>query len=75
METKCEFPAARRVGEWGFLNNYRPLVAKYYRLFSAAIMPSFCVGGDLSAHSSVDWDWISDHFDKAFHDLFPIYEH
>src|SRR6202162_544271 len=46
----------------------------YYRLFGAALLLSFCVGRDLLAQSSADWDWMSDHFDKALHDLFPIDE-
>ena len=28
----------------------------------------------MSAQSSADWDWMSNHFDKALHDLFPIDE-
>jgi hypothetical protein len=43
-------------------------------LFGAALLLSFCVAGDLSAQSSADWDWMSNHFDKALHDLFPIDE-
>jgi len=48
--------------------------SRYYRLFGAAILLSFCVGASLSAQSSADWDWMSNHFDKALHDFFPIDE-
>jgi hypothetical protein len=50
------------------------MFSRYYRLFGAAVLLSFCVGGDLPAQSSADWDWMSNHFDKALHDLFPIDE-
>jgi len=43
-----------------------------YRLFGAAVLLSFCVGGNLSAQSSADWEWMANHFDKALRDLFPI---
>jgi hypothetical protein len=50
------------------------MFSRYYGLFGAALLLSFCVGGDVSAQSSADWDWMSNHFDKALHDLFPIDE-
>jgi hypothetical protein len=50
------------------------MFSRYYGLFGAALLLSFCVSGDLSAQSSADWDWMSNHFDKALHDLFPIDE-
>src|SRR6266853_3955209 len=50
------------------------MFSRYYGLFGAALLLSFCVGGSLSAQSSADWDWMSNHFDKALHDHFPIDE-
>jgi hypothetical protein len=50
------------------------MFSRYYGLFGAALLLSFCAGGSLSAQSSADWDWMSNHFDKALHDLFPIDE-
>jgi hypothetical protein len=50
------------------------MFSRYCGLFGAALLLSFCVGGDLSAQSSADWDWMSSHFDKALHGLFRIDE-
>lgn len=50
------------------------MFSRYYGLFGAALLLSFCVGGSLSAQSSADWDWMSNHFDKALQALFPIDE-
>ena len=50
------------------------MFSRDYGLFSAALLLCFCVGGNLSAQSSADWDWMSNHLDKALHDLFPIDE-
>jgi hypothetical protein len=45
-----------------------------YGLFVAALVLSFSAGTTLSAQSDANWDWMSNHFDKALHDLFPIDE-
>ncbi len=50
------------------------MFSRYYGLCVAALLLSFSAGGSLSAQSSADWDWMSNHFDKALHDLFPIDE-
>ncbi len=50
------------------------MFSRYYGLCVAALLLSFSAGGSLSAQSSADWDWMSYHFDKALHDLFPIDE-
>jgi hypothetical protein len=50
------------------------MFSRYCGLFGAALLLSFCVGGDLSAQSSADRDWMGNHFDKALNDLFPIDE-
>lgn len=50
------------------------MFSRHYGLCVAALLLSFSAGGSLSAQSSADWDWMSNHFDKALHDLFPIDE-
>ena len=50
------------------------MFSRYYGLFVAALLLYLSVAGSLSAQSSADWDWMSSHFDKALHDLFPIDE-
>ncbi|MFY9842808.1 MAG: hypothetical protein WAK23_06845 [Terriglobales bacterium] len=50
------------------------MFSRCYALFVAALLLSFPAGGSLSAQSSADWDWMSNHFDKALHNLFPIDE-
>jgi hypothetical protein len=49
------------------------MFSRYYGLVVAAFLLSFSAG-NLSAQSSADWDWMSNHFDKALHDHFPIDE-
>jgi hypothetical protein len=51
------------------------MFSRYYGLLGAAVLLSFCVSGSLSAQSSADWDWMTNHFAKALDDLFPIDEH
>ena len=62
----------------GDVANYGAVVAQYShvfaQLFVAVLLLSFFAGGGLSAQSSADWDWMSNQFDKALHDLFPIDE-
>jgi hypothetical protein len=48
------------------------MFSRCYGLFVAGLLLSLSAGGNLSAQSSADWDWMS--FDKALHDLFPIDE-
>jgi hypothetical protein len=50
------------------------MFSRYYGLFVAALLLSFSAGGSMSAQSSADWDWMSNHFNKALHDRFPIDE-
>jgi hypothetical protein len=50
------------------------MFSRHYGLCVAALLLSCSAGGRLSAQSSADWDWMSNHFDKALHDLFPIDE-
>ena len=60
-----------------FFSNYGPLVATIQQCFhviTTCSVLSFCVAGSLSAQSSADWDWISNHFGKALDDVFPIDE-
>ena len=49
------------------------MFSRYYGLVVAALLLSFSAV-NLSAQSSADWDWMSNHFDKALHDHFPIDE-
>ena len=48
------------------------MFSRYYGLFGAVLLLSFCVGGTLSAQSSADCDWMTGHFPKALDDSFPI---
>jgi hypothetical protein len=50
------------------------MFSRYHGLFGAALLLSLCASRTVSAQSSADWDWMSNHFDKAFHDLFPLHE-
>jgi len=49
-------------------------VFRLLRLVRCCLLLYLSVAGSLSAQSSADWDWMSSHFDKALHDLFPMDE-
>ncbi|MGA8541378.1 MAG: hypothetical protein WB566_17885 [Terriglobales bacterium] len=50
------------------------MFSRYCWLLVATLLLSFSTGGSLSAQSSADWDWMSNHFDKALDDFFPVDE-
>jgi hypothetical protein len=50
------------------------MFSRYCGLFIESLLLSLLAVASLSAQSNGDWDWMSDHFDKALHDLFPIDE-
>jgi hypothetical protein len=48
------------------------MFSRYYGSLVVGLLLSLSARGSLSAQSSADWDWMSNHFDKTLNDLLPI---